>query len=150
MNHPDQLENENAVPEVDGIDPTDVDMASDEAVAQVAEPAEPTAGQAKLIVKRNGAETEDVFDIFPPAMIGRFDAAVGPIDVDLGPLPEGVYVSRKHAKIVCEDGVWKLVDLGSSNGTFVLRDDFERVDEAELADGSEFALGNARFVFRLS
>ena len=48
-----------------------------------------------------------------------------------------------------DGGAWKLVDLGSSNGTFVLRDDFERVDEAELADGQEFALGNARFVFHL-
>ena len=58
-------------------------------------------------------------------------------------------MSRKHAKIVSEDGVWKVVDLGSSNGTFVLKDDFERVDEAELSDGQEFALGNARFVFQL-
>jgi pSer/pThr/pTyr-binding forkhead associated (FHA) protein len=105
---------------------------------------------ARLIVKRSGTETDETFMVNPPATIGRFDPAVGPIDVDLGPLPEGVYVSRKHAKIVNEDGVWKLVDLGSSNGTFVLRDDFERVDEAELADGTEFALGNARFVFKLS
>ena len=41
-------------------------------------------------------------------------------------------------------------DLGSSNGTFVLRNDLERVEAAELEDGTEFALGNARFVFRLS
>lgn len=105
---------------------------------------------ARLIVKRSGAETDESFPIHPPAIIGRFDPAVGPIDVDLGPLPEGVYVSRKHAKIVFEADIWKIVDLGSSNGTFVLRDDFERVEEAEIEDGSEIALGNARFVFRLS
>ena len=57
-------------------------------------------------------------------------------------------VSRKHAKITCEDGVWKIADMGSSNGTFILRQDFEKVDEAELHDGDEIALGNARFVFR--
>jgi pSer/pThr/pTyr-binding forkhead associated (FHA) protein len=74
---------------------------------------------------------------------------VGPIDVDLGTLPEGSYVSRKHAKITHDDGLWKIEDLGSSNGTFILRDDFERVTEAELADGTEIALGNARFVFHL-
>ncbi|MBX3118338.1 MAG: FHA domain-containing protein [Fimbriimonadaceae bacterium] len=108
------------------------------------------AGQARLIVKRQGIETDSVFPLNPPSTIGRFDPGVGPIDVDLADLPEGVYVSRKHAKITCEDDVWKIVDLGSSNGTFVLRDDFERVEEAELADGTEFALGNARFVFRLS
>ena len=39
--------------------------------------------------------------------------------------------------------------MGSSNGTFVLHDDFEKVDEAELKDGDEIALGNARFVFHM-
>lgn len=155
MNQPDQLTS-NTMSEAP--EPVMAELADDSALTEAViednafdqGESEPMAGQAKLIVKRNGAETEDIFDIFPPAMIGRFDAAVGPIDVDLGPLPEGVYVSRKHAKIVCEDGVWKLVDLGSSNGTFILRDDFERVEEAELKDGDEFALGNARFIFRLS
>lgn len=103
-----------------------------------------------LIVKRNGAETEEVFVVNNPCVIGRFDPTVGPIDIDLGALPEGVYVSRKHAKIFNEDGVWKIKDLGSSNGTFVLNSDFEKVEEAELGDGTEIALGNARFVFHLS
>ncbi|HJP84267.1 MAG TPA: FHA domain-containing protein [Fimbriimonadaceae bacterium] len=106
------------------------------------------ATQATLTIKRSGAETSDVFVFQPPAIIGRFDPAVGPIDVDLGQLPEGNYVSRKHATIVHEDGAWKIRDLGSSNGTFILRDDFERIEESELADGDEIALGNARMVFR--
>jgi pSer/pThr/pTyr-binding forkhead associated (FHA) protein len=103
---------------------------------------------AQLILKRHGAETDIVFPVNPPAVIGRFDPGVGPIDIDLGNLDESSYVSRKHAKIVCEDGSWKICDLGSSNGTFVLRDDFERVDECAIEDGTEIALGNARFVFR--
>jgi pSer/pThr/pTyr-binding forkhead associated (FHA) protein len=105
---------------------------------------------ASLTLKRGGVETEDVFAFTPPTVIGRFDLAVGPVDVDLGVLDEGRYVSRKHAKITCENGVWKIHDLGSSNGTYVLRDDFERVDEAELQDGSEIAFGNARFTFHLA
>lgn len=105
--------------------------------------------KATITVKRNGEETSEVFDLNPPSVIGRFDPAVGPVDVDLAPLPEGAYVSRKHAKITFEDGVWTLADMGSSNGTFVLREDFERVDEAELSDEAEFALGNARFIFRV-
>jgi hypothetical protein len=108
-----------------------------------------TCDFARLVVKRNGVETDIEFPLSPPSVIGRFDPAVGPIDVDLASLPEGSYVSRKHAKIGCEDGVWKLEDLGSSNGTFVLRQDFERVTECELQDGDEIALGNARFVFHL-
>lgn len=127
----------------------DVDppISTDE-VAPETEAAEEPA--PRLIVKRSGTETDEAFPVNPPCTIGRFDPAVGPIDVDLGPLPEGAYVSRKHARITLEDGVYRLHDLGSSNGTFVLRDDFERVEEVELADGTEFALGNARFVFRLS
>ncbi|HWD41441.1 MAG TPA: FHA domain-containing protein [Fimbriimonas sp.] len=110
---------------------------------------EPEPMFATLVVKRGGAETDVAFPISSPAIIGRFDPAVGPIDVDLASLPEGSYVSRKHARIYTEDGVWKIQDLGSSNGTFVLNSDFERVTEAELADGKEIALGNARFVFHL-
>jgi len=104
---------------------------------------------AKLVVKRSGAETDVEFPVNPPCVIGRFDPAVGPIDIDLGSMPEGSYVSRKHAKISCEEGVWKISDMGSSNGTFVLRQDFEKVDETDLNDGDEIALGNARFVFHL-
>ncbi len=111
---------------------------------------EAPAAHTRLIVKRAGVETEEVFEFEPPATIGRFDPSVGPIDIDLGGLPEGAYVSRKHAKISCEDGVWKITDLGSSNGTYVLRDDFEKVEEAEITDGTEIALGNARFVLRLT
>ncbi|CAN5451294.1 hypothetical protein BH11ARM1_BH11ARM1_14080 [soil metagenome] len=106
---------------------------------------------AKLVLKRHGAETDIDFPINPPAIIGRFDPAVGPIDIDLGQLePEGNYISRKHSKITCDDNGWKITDLGSSNGTFILGTDFEKVEEAEITDGTEIALGNARFVFHLT
>lgn len=105
---------------------------------------------AKLVLKRGGAETDIEFPLNPPAIAGRFDPSIGPIDIDLGTLPEGAYVSRKHAKFTCEDGVWQVHDMGSSNGTFVLNDDFERVETADLRDGQEVALGNARFVFHLT
>lgn len=105
---------------------------------------------AKLVLKRGGAETDIEFPVNSPAVAGRFDPSVGPIDIDLGTLPEGSYVSRKHAKFTCDDGVWHVHDLGSSNGTFVLNDDFERVETSPLHDGQEIALGNARFVFHLT
>src|SRR5580698_2902176 len=109
----------------------------------------PTAGSgATVVLKRNGAETDISFNVNPPAIIGRFDPTVAPIDIDLGGLPEGSYISRRHAKITLDDGVWTLHDLGSSNGTFVLGErDFERHESFPLHDGLEFALGNARFVF---
>ena len=116
-----------------------------------AAPMAPATVMARLVLKRGGVETDIVFPVNPPAVIGRFDASVGPIDVDLGSLtPEGTYISRKHAKITAADGAFVLHDLGSSNGTFILRNDFERVEEVELEDGMEIAFGNARFVFRIS
>ena len=108
---------------------------------------EPTG--PRLVLKRGGQETDISFSFACPATIGRFDPSVGPVDVDLGTVEEGSYVSRKHAKITCEDGVYRIADLGSSNGTYVLRDDFEKVEEAEIADGDEVSLGNARFVFHV-
>jgi len=136
-------------PEANVTEPDAAETATDQAAVEVEETTDATPGVARLVVKRSGAETSESFEIHPPAIIGRFDPEVGPIDVDLGPLPEGVYVSRKHAKITMEDGVYSITDLGSSNGTYVLRDDFERVETAELTDGTEFALGNARFVFHV-
>ena len=128
-----------------------VAMEDGAAAAPVAPHGDSAPTGTRLVVKRNGAETDESFPIFSPATIGRFDPTVGPIDVDLGPLPEGQYVSRKHARLTQEDGTWTVTDLGSSNGTFVLRNgDFERAESAELADGDEFALGNARFVLKLT
>lgn len=136
-----------------------VELLSEEATMADGPSAEPTfddmaeapeSDGATLVVKRNGAETAEVFPIHSPAVIGRFDPAVGPVDVDLGPLPEGVYVSRKHAVIQFADGEWTIEDLGSSNGTFLLQDGaFERVECAPIGDGTEIALGNARFVFHM-
>lgn len=116
------------------------------------EDAAPSAApaSARLILRRGGVDTDIEFPFTAPAIIGRFDPTVGPIDIDLGALqPEGSYISRKHARIVFEDGTFVLEDLGSSNGSFLKLDDFERMDRFDLADGSEFALGNARFVLRL-
>ncbi|MBX3113415.1 MAG: FHA domain-containing protein [Fimbriimonadaceae bacterium] len=129
------------------IDESEEAEVSEEAVI---EEASETTGP-RLIVKRAGAETDISFSFSCPAIIGRFDPSVGPIDIDLGNLDEGVYVSRKHAKITEADGVYSISDLGSSNGTYVLQnDEFKKVDETEINDGDEIALGNARFVFRLS
>lgn len=105
--------------------------------------------QASLTVIRGGAETDDLYEFTPPAIVGRFDPTVGPIDVDLGNTPEGQYVSRKHAEIRFEDGAWRVRDLGSSNGTFLLKEDFEKVEDAEIVDGDKIAFGNARFIFRV-
>ncbi len=54
-------------------------------------------------------------------------------------------VSRRHAEVHVLDGQARLVDLGSTNGTFV---DGERVHAGLLADGSTIAVGRSRIVYR--
>lgn len=133
--------NEEATPEV-----------SEEPVEQAVEE-QASVLSPRLVLKRGGQETEEIFLFGCPAMIGRFDPSVGPIDVDLGSIPEGSYVSRKHAKIHEEDGQFILSDLSSSNGTYRLdpeAGDFVKIESAPISDGDEIAFGNARFIFRSS
>lgn len=106
---------------------------------------------ARLVYKPTGVETDTEFPIGHGAVVGRFDAHLGAVDVDCAGLAEGMTVSRRHARFDLGDAGWSIEDLGSSNGTYVLRDgQFERVVEADLTDGDELAFGEARFVLRLS
>lgn len=103
----------------------------------------------KLVLRRGGVETDIEFPFITPAVVGRFDPTVGPIDIDLGALqPEGSYISRRHARFVEEGGEIVLEDLASSNGTFILREDFEKIDREAIQDGVEISFGNARFTVR--
>jgi len=108
---------------------------------------------ARLTLRRTGALSTETFPIAGETIVGRFDPESGPIDVDLGPLPEAVYISRHHAQLRQEAGQWFIKDLGSRNGTFVRAGNtgpFQRVaEETAIHDGDEIALGNARFAFRV-
>lgn len=121
--------------------------------ASPAPPAQPVAGLARLTLRRAGALTGESFPLGEHVTIGRFDVETGPVDVDLGPLPEGAYLSRHHAEVWRDaNGKWFIKDLGSQNGTFVRpasSTEFQRVvQEQAINDGDEIALGNARFEFR--
>ena len=109
---------------------------------------------ASLTLMRGGVETTERFALGKRSVVGRFDPDSGPVDVDMGPLPEASYVSRHHAEIICkDDGQWLVKDLGSRNGTFVRSDSdsqFQRVaGEQEVTSGCEVSLGNARFKFQI-
>jgi len=110
-------------------------------------------GAARLTLKRSGALTSEVFQVGGRVVIGRFDPETGPVDVDLGSLPESTYVSRQHAEIWQDGAQWRIKDLGSRNGVFVRRQgegSFRRAaGEETLGSGDEIALGNARFEFRI-
>ena len=55
--------------------------------------------------------------------------------------------SRVHAVVVRADGCWWLRDAGSRNGTYV---NGQKVDEAQLVEGSTLRIGSAEFSFHLA
>ena len=56
-------------------------------------------------------------------------------------------VSRRHAEIRREDGVYWIVDLGSMNGTIV---NGKRVEKTKLDDGDRITLGSTEIAFARS
>jgi pSer/pThr/pTyr-binding forkhead associated (FHA) protein len=65
------------------------------------------------------------------------------------------YISGRHAEIRCDDGGCVLVDVGSTNGTFLRRgasgDDWERLrphDPQPITDGDGVRLGQTAFIFQ--
>ncbi len=54
-------------------------------------------------------------------------------------------VSRLHARLTVQAGAFHLVDLRSSNGTFV---NGQRIDQADLRSGDLVRFGNLEFLFR--
>jgi len=57
---------------------------------------------------------------------------------------DDVTVSRRHAEFRRADGTFRVVDVGSLNGTYVNR---EPVESAALANGDEIQIGRFRLVF---
>ncbi len=53
-------------------------------------------------------------------------------------------VSRRHAEVHVVDGRARVIDLGSTNGTFV---DGERIHAASLAEGSTITVGRSRISY---
>ena len=124
--------------------------------AAAASPAPETgeAAPAKLFAKRHGALSDDAIPLSGARLVvGRFDPSTGPVDIDVTEMGGAEHISRRHAELYRESGVWKVRDLGSTNGVFLKRAGEEsygpRLQEpAELKDGDEIAFGNVVFAFR--
>lgn len=123
-----------------------------EAAESTSAPA-PTFRPGQLIFKRFGALTNDAIPLQGPRLVvGRFDASTGPVEIDLTGVAGAENISRRHAELFF-DGVWKVRDLGSTNGVFIKRAGEEAysprlVEPAEIKDGDELAFGNVILVFK--
>ncbi len=99
----------------------------------------PAAGEGARLVVASGPLEGEVFVLSKekPFLIGRHPSA----DLRLSD-PK---VSRRHALVRWEEGSWRLIDQGSTNGT--LRNG-RRVAEATLTEGDEVVVGLTALRFK--
>ena len=112
-----------------------------------------TATTARLIAKQPSPPVPE-FSLDSNSIIGIFDPDMGPVDIDLESFSGGDTVSRNHAEIYPEAGVWKIKDiLGSTNGIFIkpvgqTRFGARITVPQTLNSGDEIAFGKVRFLFQ--
>ena len=84
-------------------------------------------------------------------LIGRFDPVteLNP-DVDLTEVDLKRSVSRRHARIVCNEGGYALVEeVGALNGTFVNGSKLVAGQPHPIDDGDHLGVGMVKLVFRV-
>jgi hypothetical protein len=105
---------------------------------------------ARLISKQTNQE----FPLEGYATIGIFDPDTGPVDIDLETFAGNETISRQHAEIYQEAGVWKIKDLGSTNGVFIKPAGQNRFNARitmpeTINSGDEIAFAKIRFLFQI-
>ncbi|HXG67409.1 MAG TPA: FHA domain-containing protein [Blastocatellia bacterium] len=84
--------------------------------------APPEGATAKLVIERGGRVGRQFPITGIETNIGRWDADSGIFpDVDLDEDDPEAKISRRHARIINQNGQYFIEDLGSTNGTFVNR-----------------------------
>jgi FHA domain len=90
-----------------------------------------------LVVRSGGGRAGESFEaIGDSALIGRSPEC----DIFL----DDVTVSRRHAELTRDGGVFTIRDLGSLNGTFVNK---RRIESSVLEDDDEVQIGKYRMTF---
>lgn len=102
--------------------PIFIDEANGGASGEIDKRQLPSSVHATLLIER-GISTGTEFRLSADkSYIGRWDADNGVFpDVDLDAHDPEAKVSRRHARIIRENGEYAIEDLGSTNGTFVNR-----------------------------
>lgn len=77
---------------------------------------------AKLIITRGTSVGTEFALVGRESSIGRWDADNGVFpDIDLDRFDPEAKISRRHARIILDNGQYLVEDLGSTNGTFINR-----------------------------
>jgi len=106
---------------------------------------------AKLLHVQTNTEIE-LLQNSPVIHIGKPGAAVPP-DIDVSGFPDSSIVSRVHADIRVEGGIYYIEDVGSSNGTYVNHTPLPTGNRHRLRAGDRIALGKedkVTFIFQMN
>jgi pSer/pThr/pTyr-binding forkhead associated (FHA) protein len=106
---------------------------------------------ARLVIERGKSVGKQFLLSSAESYIGRWDADGGIFpDVDLDSDDPEAKVSRRHARITFNDGVYLLEDLGSTNGTFINRGKrLPKGTRQPLRDGDEIIVGKTFLRFQV-
>jgi FHA domain len=122
-----------------------------------AEPLEPgdassRIAHATLVIERGAAPGTEFRLLSDEAVIGRWDADNGVFpEVDLDTHDHEAKVSRRHARIVRNNGSYVIEDLGSTNGTYVNRGRRLLPGSPQmLSDGDEVIVGKTFLRFHIT
>ncbi|HXG83686.1 MAG TPA: FHA domain-containing protein [Pyrinomonadaceae bacterium] len=107
---------------------------------------------AVLIIERGERSGTEFALVADESNIGRWDADNGIFpDVDLDRCDPEAKISRRHARIIRQNGNYLIEDLGSTNGTFVNRG--KRLlpgNKNILTDGDELIIGKTFLRFKVN
>jgi hypothetical protein len=107
---------------------------------------------ATLIIERGDAPGTEFQLSNDESTIGRWDADNGIFpDVDLDAHDSDAKVSRRHARIIRNNGSYSIEDLGSTNGTYVNRG--RRLlpgNSQAISDGDEVIVGKTFLRFQVT
>lgn len=104
-----------------GIPPVD-DADSEDDLNDESPMSETPGGSAQIIIERGESVGQEFAVQAEESYIGRWDADNGIFpDIDLDAHDKEAKVSRRHARIIRQNGKFLIEDLGSTNGTFVNR-----------------------------
>lgn len=107
---------------------------------------------ATLVIERGNMVGSEFPLASDESLIGRWDADNGIFpDVDLDRHDPEAKISRRHARILHNDGQYAIEDLGSTNGTFVNRGRRLIPGNSQLLkDGDEIIVGKTFLRFIIS
>ena len=135
-----------------GIPPIGADPEPPHSAPGNADNVPPKFAHATLVIERGASPGMEFRLTSDEAIIGRWDADNGVFpEVDLDTHDHEAKVSRRHARIIRNNGSYMIEDLGSTNGTYINRGRRLLPGSPQmLSDGDEVIVGKTFLRFHIT